>query len=188
MNHVMNNPQFKLASSLLEAYEEHHSTGNFEVISVAIMGEEEDGLVNVEEEAIFSQQFSRLPWLAVPFSDIETRRKLTKEFTTPIFLDFESFSFIGANGKLLMRHAEDCLSEFGADFYPFTHQRVKEVCADEDSHWQLEISSIHSLLASPNRDFLISSQGDKVIIFLSSFLNLTKYHHALMVDEHKWFT
>lgn len=163
---VTRNPNLKLAVDLLDAYEEHYPKGDFEVVSVAIVDEEEEeNVIKAVEQLYFNRKFYRMPWLAIPYSDIETRRKLTKEFGTGYSERCESVSFLSANGKLLTKDGDKYLYELGGEYYPFTNEKVKEVVLDkETSFCQLEISSIHSLLATPNRNFLISNQGNKVQI------------------------
>lgn len=171
-------PEFRLAISVLDMYEEHYSKGDFEVVSVACTMDEEANKddFNVDEhEAAFKKGFSRMPWLAVPFTDVETRRKLTKQFIPDCFAG-EWCTLVGSNGKLLEREASDDFYDFGADYYPFTKGRRTELLKEEETRfWQLETSSIHSLLASPARDFVISNQGSKVnfnIYIYSSFILL----------------
>lgn len=152
--------RFKVAVNLLDAYEEHYSKGDFEVVSVAFMGEKEDSILNVEEETLFNQKFSKMPWLVVPFTDTESRKKLTKAFACSMFNSSSQLcSFIDANGKVLAAHADLLLRWYGADFYPFTKQRVNEI---NNERLPLPDMSLQSLLTAPDRDFVISNQGDKV--------------------------
>lgn len=159
-------PPIKLAPHLLDAYEEHCSKGDFEVIFVAAYTEkqEEHLLLHVDEdeEKFFSQQCSRMPWLAVPFSDVGGRRKLT-ETMKPQLERFDSFQFclvFSANGRKLVKHAEQDLSMRTTDLYLSFKQIAEDkplLPPDDDDGLSLQ-----SLLAGPNRDFLISNQGNKV--------------------------
>lgn len=116
-----------------------------------------------EEE--FNKDFSRMPWLAVPFSDWETRQRLSELFKitgvpTLIILD-------GKNGCFVSNEAAELVVEYGSRAYPFTQERIKEIKYEEETMKRNQ--TLKSLLVSPERDYVLSSKGNKVNIRCLNF-------------------
>ncbi|KAL5539995.1 hypothetical protein UlMin_044869 [Ulmus minor] len=66
---------------LLEVYEEASSKGDFEVVLVDNYDDEDES---------FKSYFSKMPWLAIPFSDSDTRNRLMQLSTYPSLIIFNS--------------------------------------------------------------------------------------------------
>ncbi|CAA0818254.1 Probable nucleoredoxin 1 [Striga hermonthica] len=64
-----------------------------------------------------------MPWLAVPFSDTKTRKKLDKAFSVDgiphlVFLDY--------SGKLLSEEGVRIIQEYGSEGYPFNSEKIEQ--------------------------------------------------------------
>lgn len=132
---------------LAEVYNELSRQGDFEVIFVS--GDEDD-------EA-FKGYFSKMPWLAVPFSDSETRDKLDELFKV---MGIPHLVILDENGKVLSDGGVEIIREYGVEGYPFTVERIKEMKEQEERAKREQ--SLRSVLTSHSRDFVISSDGRKV--------------------------
>jgi len=98
--------------------------------------------------------------LAVPFSDSEGRKSLDERYEVTgiphlVFLDAKT-------GEVLTDEGVEFVREYGADAYPFTAERINELKEQEKA--AKDNQTIHSLLGTPNRDYVISNKGEKVPI------------------------
>lgn len=134
---------------LAEVYNELSRQGDFEVIFVS--GDEDD-------EA-FKGYFSKMPWLAVPFSDSETRDKLDELFKV---MGIPHLVILDENGKVLSDGGVEIIREYGVEGYPFTVERIKEMKEQEERAKREQ--SLRSVLTSHSRDFVISSDGRKISV------------------------
>lgn len=100
-----------------------------------------------------------MPWFAIPFFDLETRGRLDKLISMrPLY--WSNCCILDSNGKVLQTWAGSRFKTYGAEWYPFTAERLNEI-EEEDAAARVKMSS-KSLLASPSRDFVISNNGMKV--------------------------
>lgn len=134
---------------LAEVYNELSRQGDFEVIFVS--GDEDD-------EA-FKGYFSKMPWLAVPFSDSETRDKLDELFKV---MGIPHLVILDENGKVVSDGGVEIIREYGVEGYPFTVERIKEMKEQEERAKKEQ--SLRSVLTSHSRDFVISSDGKKISV------------------------
>ncbi|KAJ0983863.1 hypothetical protein J5N97_002219 [Dioscorea zingiberensis] len=141
---------------LVEAYHELRSRGeDLEVVFVSFHKDEHE----------FNQHFSKMPWLALPFSDTESRNKLRVRFPHETYggLRLPHLLVCDGSGDIICRQAFWHLLNYGLKAYPFTDERIDQV-KKEDEILKKKPQNLHKLLGSHTRDFLISSSGDKVPI------------------------
>lgn len=107
----------------------------------------------------FEDIFSLMPWTAIPFSDIKSMEYWESIFPiSGTLTDYCSISFVvDPTGKVLLCHADNVFSSYGARAYPFTDERIKCIASEDTEAW--ERPSITKLLASPERDFLINKDN-----------------------------
>lgn len=134
---------------LVEVYEELSSKSNFEVVLVSSDDSDED----------FNEYFSKMPWLAIPFSDLASSARLKDLFKVK---GIPCLVILDEVGKVLSGHGVKFIRDYEAEAYPFTQERIdllkeREEAAKKDQ-------SLRSLLVSKSRDFLISNDGSKVKI------------------------
>ncbi|KAF0922478.1 hypothetical protein E2562_037262 [Oryza meyeriana var. granulata] len=137
---------------LEEAYMSWVSVRSFEVVFVSCD----------EGEEAFDAHLAMMPpeWPAVPFSDSGRRQDLVARFNAIgevprlVVLDAKT-------GEAITDRGVELLAEHGAAAYPFTPARVdeleRELAARRDQ-------TIHTVLATPSSNYVISSKGDKVPI------------------------
>ncbi|TVU40788.1 hypothetical protein EJB05_14266, partial [Eragrostis curvula] len=137
---------------LTETYNELASQGKrFEVIFVS----------SDEDEEAFKTYFAKMPWLAIPFSDSEGREALHGRFDVSgiiphlVILDAKS-------GEVCTEDGVELVSEYGVRAYPFTTDRINELKEQEAAAKANQ--TLHTVLGTFERDYLISNKGDKVPI------------------------
>ncbi|XP_014523627.1 probable nucleoredoxin 1 [Vigna radiata var. radiata] len=140
-------PCRKFTPTLVEAYDEVVSKGDFEVVFASAD----------EDDEAFKGYFSKMPWLAIPFSDSETRSRLDELFQVR---GIPNLVLLDETGKVVTEDGVDIVREYGVEAYPFTSARIQELRDREEEARRNQ--SVRSLLISPSRDFVISSNGNNV--------------------------
>lgn len=69
-----------------------------------------------------------MPWLALPFGD-ERKKSLSRTFKIH---GIPSLVAIGPTGKTITKEARELVMDHGADAYPFTEERIKELEAESE--------------------------------------------------------
>ncbi|KAI3698480.1 hypothetical protein L2E82_42055 [Cichorium intybus] len=142
-------PCQRFTPNLVEVYNELIPKGDLEIIFISADKDIDS----------FTGYFSKMPWLAVPFSDSKTRESLDESFKVN---GIPHLVFLDENGKLLTDRGVEIISEYGSEAYPFTPERVKEIKDQEEEARKNQ--SLKSILESPSRGFVISPNGKKVNI------------------------
>lgn len=147
-------------------YNDLYPHNGFEVIFVAVKDDAyhdhvryRDCCKHLEEEIL-----SLRPWIAVPLSDIPSESSLERKGFPEISTDTPTVLIVDATGMVLQCHnAYYILELYGSLGYPFSDERIKFLQSEDDAIAMQP--SLQSLLASPQRDYVISNKGDKVILF-----------------------
>ena len=121
--------------------------GDFEIIFISAD----------EDDEMFEEYCSEMPWLAIPFSDSDTRDHLDELFRVR---GIPHLVIIGENGKVLTDSGVEIIREYGVDSFPFTAERIKELKELEEVAKKEQ--SLKSILLSHSRDFVISASGMNV--------------------------
>ncbi|CAL0313177.1 unnamed protein product [Lupinus luteus] len=142
-------PCRKFTPFLVDVYNELAPKGDFEIIFVTAD----------EDDESFKAYFSKMPWLAIPFSDSDTRNSLDELFQVK---GIPHLVLLGETGEVLTDDGTGVIREYGVEGYPFTSARIQEL---EDQEAEAKRNqTLTSILTSPSRDFLISSDGEKVLV------------------------
>ncbi|KAI7997062.1 putative nucleoredoxin 1 [Camellia lanceoleosa] len=140
-------PCQQFTPNLVEVYNEVSSKGDFEIVFVSAD----------EDEEAFKGYFSKMPWLAIPFSDSGTRDHLDELFKV---MGIPYLVIIDESGKVSTNEGVEIIREYGVDAYPFSSERVKELKDQEEAARREQ--SLKSILVSRERDFVISADGKEV--------------------------
>lgn len=112
---------------------------------------------DIDEES-FSVYFLRMPWLAVPFSDWQTRKRLKEFFKVTAMPEFVILDASG-NVSTQMKGTK-VVCEYGAEAFPFTPERINLLTEQEKA---AKINqSLNSILASYSANNLLSNYGTRV--------------------------
>ncbi|KAL8120962.1 hypothetical protein AgCh_017942 [Apium graveolens] len=146
---------------LMDVYSDCELNNNFEVVSVPVGV---DPSLNGDGHSLNSSKdfFSRMPWLYIPSSDIASRKFLQRSFG--VSENKLPFMFIiDPTGKVLQTDWE-VFDIYGALGYPFSDERINILKAEDEAI--AKQPSLKALLASPQRDYLISNDGEEVPIHI----------------------
>ncbi|KAJ9176381.1 hypothetical protein P3X46_011700 [Hevea brasiliensis] len=135
--------------NLVEVYEKLSSKGDFEVVFISSDRDDES----------FNGYFSKMPWLAVPFSDQEIRKRLKELFKVR---GIPSLVILDTDGKVSCDQGVKIVRDYGAEGYPFTPERLDYFRQEEENAKKNQ--TLSSILVSSSRDYLISKDGTKVAV------------------------
>ncbi|KAL9673405.1 hypothetical protein QQ045_029662 [Rhodiola kirilowii] len=105
-----------------------------------------------EDLNAFNSYFSVMPWLAIPFSDLEAKKSLNRSFDVEgipclVMLQPEGYTDEVRDGvELIYRH--------GVHAFPFNKQRVEEL--EEEEKAKHDSQTLMNLLTNHDRDYLLS--------------------------------
>lgn len=140
-------PCRRFTPNLVEVYNELSSNADFEVVFVSSDRDEES----------FSAYFKKMPWLALPFADLETRKSLKELFKVR---GIPHLVILDKTGKVSTGEGVRIIYDYGADGYPFTPQRINDLKEEEERAKREQ--SLRSILTHGSRDYLISNDGKEI--------------------------
>ncbi|XP_050206681.1 probable nucleoredoxin 1 [Mercurialis annua] len=135
--------------TLVEVYSALAPKGDFEIVFLS----------SDEDDESFQEYFSKMPWLAVPFSDSDTRDRLNDLFKVQ---GIPHLVILDESGKVVSESGTEIVREYGVQCYPFTAERIKELKELEEEARRNQ--TLKSILAFESRDYVISSDGKKIPI------------------------
>ncbi|KAL2344333.1 hypothetical protein Fmac_005618 [Flemingia macrophylla] len=118
---LLSSPQrdFLLRNNNDQVYNEVAANGDFEVVFVT----------DDEDDESFYNYFSKMPWLAIPFYDSDTRNDLDELFHVKGILHLVLLNEIG---KVVTEDGVDVMREYGVEAYPFTSARIQKLKDQEE--------------------------------------------------------
>ncbi|KAM0965196.1 hypothetical protein ACFX2C_021138 [Malus domestica] len=140
-------PCKRFTPALVEAYNELSPKGDFEIVFISAD----------EDDESFEGYFAKMPWLAFPFSDSEARDRVDELFKVR---GIPNLVILGEDGKVLSDSGVEIIQEYGADAYPFTLEKLKELKDEEEAARRDQ--SLKTILVTRSRNFVISNDGEKV--------------------------
>lgn len=132
---------------LVQVYQELSSKADFEVVFISTDRDDES----------FDGYFSKMPWPAIPFSDLAIRKHLRELFKVR---GIPHLVILDVNGKVLNDKGDRLVKDYGVDAYPFTPERINFLKEQEEEAKRNQ--SLSSLLVSTPADYLISNDANKV--------------------------
>lgn len=141
-------PCRQFTPTLVEVYENLLSESCFEVVFISSDRDEES----------FKGYFSKMPWLAIPFSDSAAIKGLKDLFKVR---GIPTLVILDGTGKVLSDRGVRFIREYGAEAYPFTPEKMNFL-KEEEEEAAKKNQTLSSILVSKSRDYLISGNGDKV--------------------------
>ncbi|KAG2692845.1 hypothetical protein I3760_08G070900 [Carya illinoinensis] len=137
-------PCWNFTQVLVGIYEELKTSGsNFEVVYVS----------SDEDLDAFNNYHSCMPWLAIPFSDLETKKALSRKFDIegiPCLVvlqpnDHKDIATLHDGVELIYR--------YGIQAFPFTKERLDKL--HEEERQKHENQTLTNLLTNHDRDYLL---------------------------------
>ncbi|CAK9313922.1 unnamed protein product [Citrullus colocynthis] len=109
------------------------------------------------DQASFEEFFSGMPWLALPFGD-ERKSFLNRRFKIE---GIPALVAINESGRTVSTNARKLITEHGADAYPFTEERLKQLedqLEEEAKGWpeklRHELHDEHELVLTRHRSYV----------------------------------
>ncbi|GMJ02742.1 nucleoredoxin 1 [Hibiscus trionum] len=125
---------------LVSVYEQLKSNGcNFEVVFVS--SDEDLGAFNGYRET--------MPWLSIPYSDLETKKALNRQFDVE---GIPCLIILQPDGSILHDGVE-LIYKYGVEAFPFTKEKLEELQRKE--RMKHESQTLTNLLTNPGRDYLL---------------------------------
>uniref|UniRef100_A0A7N0T5V9 protein-disulfide reductase n=1 Tax=Kalanchoe fedtschenkoi TaxID=63787 RepID=A0A7N0T5V9_KALFE len=143
-------PCLGFTPKLVKVYNELSSKGDFEIIFVS-------GCTDDAESFDWYFLELRMPWLAIPFADTETRDNLYSLFEVE---GIPHLVILDEEGKVVTDRGRSVIDEYGVDAYPFTAELIKEL--EKQAEQAKKHQSLKSLLVSRSRDFVLANGGRKI--------------------------
>ncbi|CAN6485071.1 unnamed protein product [Victoria cruziana] len=111
-----------------------------------------------ENASSFDEYRTSMPWPAVPFSDLESRKTLSGKFQIE---GIPSLILLDTEMKTAQTEGVELVYKYGIDAFPFTAKRLE--CLRKDDEEKKSRQNIVSLMSNPStgRDFLLSHSSVK---------------------------
>ncbi|CAI0382441.1 unnamed protein product, partial [Linum tenue] len=140
---------------LIGAYQQLKFTNqpNFEIVFVSCD----------EDLNAFNNYRAGMPWLSVPFSDLETKKSLSRKFEIEgipclVILQPGSGKDVEENA---LKNGVELLHRFGVNAFPFTKQKLEQLEKDEkEKH---DSQTLVNLLTNRDRDYVLSHHGARQV-------------------------
>lgn len=145
---------------LVGVYEELKNNGsNFEIVFVS----------SDEDLDAFNNYRSCMPWLAIPFSDLETKKALNRKFGVegiPCLVVLQPYD---DKGDATLHDGVELVYKYGIKAFPFTKEKLEELKNEErEKH---ERQALTNLLTNHDRDYLLGHPtSNQVREWLFSYL------------------
>lgn len=155
---------------LTEMHRDCNINNTFEVVFVTLHGgcvhcatSKRNKACHLKKPECFQDILSRMPWTTIPVSDIASRKCLQRSFGVPDMTPLPAIFVIDSNGRVLQ---DDWLviEDYGALGYPYSDERIRFLKGEDEA--VAKQPSLKAVLASPQRDYVISNQGEKVPIHI----------------------
>ncbi|XP_021731531.1 probable nucleoredoxin 3 [Chenopodium quinoa] len=135
--------------SLIQMYNSLKKTGeNLEIVFVS----------SDRDEEAYTKHLETMPWLAVPFN-LNLCTRLTRLFNINLI---PALIPLNVNGNIVEDNVVSLVEDYGADAFPFTRERKDELRAMDER--KRRGGRIEELLAHAGRDYLISRNGEKILV------------------------
>lgn len=136
---------------LIEVYKQIKvkNGSNFEIVFVS----------SDEDLNAFNKYYqSYMPWLAIPFSDLETKKALNKQFDVE---GIPCLIILQPDGTSVVHDGVELVYRYGVEGYPFTNERLDELLKQEkEKHEQ---QTLLNLLTNHDRDYVLEHSASKEV-------------------------
>ncbi|XP_019709919.1 probable nucleoredoxin 1-2 isoform X2 [Elaeis guineensis] len=129
-----------------------------------------------DEESSFKEGFATMPWLAIPFNDKKSCKRLARYFE---LRGIPTLVVLGTDGKTLHNNIAEIVEEHGEEAwegFPFSQDKVDMLA--EKAKAKLEGHTLESLLVSGELDYVIGKDGVKVPVSELNGKNILLYFSA----------
>nr|GMC47825.1 probable nucleoredoxin 2 isoform X1 [Ipomoea batatas] len=138
-------PCKKFTEVLVSVYKQfsRYYTSGFEIVFVS----------SDEDSEAFAAYRASMPWLAIPFSDLETKKALNQRFNVegiPCLVVLQPNN--NKDDDAIVYDGVELVYRYGVEAFPFTKERLEKLREEErEKH---EKQTLKDLLTNSNRDFV----------------------------------
>ncbi|AES74069.1 putative protein-disulfide reductase [Medicago truncatula] len=110
-----------------------------------------------EDLDAFNGFYGNMPWLAIPFSDLETKKALNRKYDVEGIPCLVMLQPDHSKGEATLRDGVELIYRYGVQAYPFSKERLEQLHVAERE--KLENQTLANLLANNHRDYVLSHTG-----------------------------
>ncbi|KAF5204287.1 Nucleoredoxin [Thalictrum thalictroides] len=111
-----------------------------------------------EDQNSFDVFYGTMPWLAIPFSDLQSKKNLTQKFQIE---GIPSLVILDSSSKPIQTDGVELIYRYGVQAFPFTSTTMAELEAEESAKHASQ--TIGRLLSTDSRDYVLR-QNEQVPI------------------------
>lgn len=112
-----------------------------------------------EDQLSFEKFYGTMPWPAIPFGDLPSKRSLTKRFQIE---GIPSLIILNPEGELIRTDGVELVYRYGWRAFPFTSERIAELEAEERA--KHDSQTLENLLFVDGGSYVMSHRGDQVCV------------------------
>lgn len=117
-----------------------------------------------EDSDAFNRYHACMPWLAIPFSDLETKKALNRKFEVegiPSLVILQPGDYKDGD-EATLRDGVEIIYRYGVQAFPFTKQRLEQLEKEEkEKH---ENQSLTNLLTNHDRHYLLGHRTPNQVL------------------------
>lgn len=133
---------------LVGIYEElKSSVPQFEIVYVS----------SDEDLDAFNSFYGNMPWLAIPFSDLETKKALNRKYEVEGIPCLIMLQPDDNKEDAMLRDGVELIHRYGTQAYPFSKARLEQL--HEAEREKRDNQTLTNLLANHHRDYVLSHAG-----------------------------
>lgn len=126
---------------LAEVYQKLKEQGaDFEIVFVS----------SDEDQSSFEQYHGTMPWVAIPFSDLQSRKHLNLRYEIEAI---PSLVILSPSGQLLQTDGVELIHRYGSRAFPFTPSSISDLVAEEKANHDSQ--TLEKILAIAGRDYVM---------------------------------
>lgn len=160
-------PPCRVFTQLLIGIYEELKTNNphFEIVYVS----------SDEDLDAFNEFYKNMPWLAIPFYDLETKKSLNRKYEVEGIPCLIMLQPSKVDDATTLRHGVELIYRYGVQAYPFSNERLMEL--HEAEREKRENQTLINLLANNFRDYVLSQTHTGLFTQVINILHATVFFH-----------
>ncbi|XP_018808138.2 probable nucleoredoxin 2 [Juglans regia] len=145
-------PCWNFTKVLVGIYEQLKTSGsNFEIVYIS----------SDEDLDAFNNYHACMPWLAIPFSDLETKKALNRKFDVEGIPCLVILQPNDNKDDATLHDGVELIYRYGIEAFPFTKERLETLYQEErEKH---ENQTLTNLLTNHDRDYLLGHPSPKQV-------------------------
>eukprot|EP01018_Ginkgo_biloba_P008989 Gb_03891 [translate_table: standard] len=112
-----------------------------------------------EDRVSFENYHSSMPWLAVPYSDLKTKKMLNQTFEIE---GIPTLIILDTQGKTMQTESVELIYRYGIQAFPFTPERLAELESEEKAIHASQ--TLEKLFVTDKRNYVIGHGGKQVSV------------------------